>query len=778
MRLVHSWLRELVPVDDDVDAIATTLTDLGISIEGIEHVGAGVDGVVTARVVRTVGHPDAEHIHRVIVDTGDGSERNVWCGAFNMSVGDVVPLALPGTAMPDGRVIEAKPILGIASNGMLCSARELGLGTDHTGILLLPAESPLGVPYTEVLGSRSEIVYDADITRNLPDCYGHRGVARQLGARTGVAVTAVAPLEATGEARSVPVEIVAGDRCGRFSATVISGVRVTSSPDWVVSRLEAAGMRSINNIVDASNYVMLECSQPNHAYDLDTLGGGGFRIRLAAEGERMVTLDGVERTVTAADLLICDADDTPVGLAGVMGGLDTEVTETTSTIVLEVAYFDPVGIVATVDRHGLRSEASMRFDRGVDPDGMAATAARFVEVLRHTCGDLVVHAGATDAISPGLPARRTVMTTAAEINRPLGTSLDERQITDLLTPLGFTVAVDGDKLRVEVPTWRSDCELPADLSEEVARQFGYDRVGRTVPNSKVHGSLTPVQQRRRHLRQVLLGMGASEAMPNPFLADGDLRRAMLETPVVRIVNSLVADESVLRTSLRPGMLKAIAFNASHRQPGVSLYEIGHVYPPGDGELPDEHEVMCLALAGREAPAAMGAWREIASAMRLGARVDQSRVPAGMHPTRSATLVVGRDVVGALGEVHPDVLEAFDITERVALVELNLSLLLAAEPKAAKWKPVSRFPSADIDLAFTTPDEITADRVDKAIRQGGAGLVVACSLFDVYRSEGAAARSLAFRVRLQAIDRTLDEAELAATRSKIIAAVTKLGAQLR
>jgi phenylalanyl-tRNA synthetase beta chain len=289
-----------------------------------------------------------------------------------------------------------------------------------------------------------------------------------------------------------------------------------------------------------------------------------------------------------------------------------------------------------------------------------------------------------------------------------------------------------------------------------------------------------VQQRRRQLREVLLGLGISEAMPNPFLADDDLVRAGLGGDVVRIVNSLVADESVMRTSLRPGLLKAIAFNESHRRPGVAFFEIGHVYPPSSAELPDEHEMLGVLLAGSEAPAAMAVWREIASAMGLGARVDQGTVPAGLHPTRSATLSLGRDVVGAVGEVHPDVLDAFDIHQRVALLELNTTVLLANEPKAATWKPTSRFPSSDLDLAFETPDTVTAEKVDKAIRQSAGGLLVDLALFDVYRGVGVreGARSLAYRLRLQASDRTLTDADLAEVRAKVVAAVGKMGATLR
>ncbi|HSB86659.1 MAG TPA: phenylalanine--tRNA ligase subunit beta [Ilumatobacteraceae bacterium] len=783
MKIVHSWLKELVPVGDDIEAIAEVMTDLGLAVEEIVHVGATVEGVITARVVRTERHPDAAKVHRVYVDAGDGRERHVWCGAFNMQAGDIVPLATPGTAMPDGRVIEPKPILGIQSDGMLCSARELGLGDDHAGIVILPTGIPLGVPYGEALGLATETVYDLDVTRNLPDCFGHRGVARLISGRLGVAVAPPpAPIAATpgAPARQATVELVDGDRCARFTSTVISGVRVVPSPEWMVQRLTAAGMRAINNVVDVSNYVMLELNQPNHAYDLDTLGGSGFRVRLARDGEMMTTLDGVERKLTSGELLICDATDTPIGLGGVMGGLDSEISEATTTIVLEVAWFEPIGIAKTASLLGLRSEASFRFDRGVDPEGMPAAIARFVELLRLTCPELVVHEGMVDAKSAHLPAPTTIDVRVHQVNALLGTSLSGEEMATLIRPVGFEVVDDESTLQVKIPSWRPDCTAEVDITEEVARQYGYTKVGKTVPKSAMHGRLSVAQARRRRLRDVLLGLGISEAMPNPFLADDDLVKAGLDGPAVRIVNSLVAEESVLRTTLRPGLLKAIAFNESHRRPGASLFEIGHAYPPADTELPAEYEELAVVLAGRDAIAAVEVWREIAAAMGFGARIDQSKPPAGMHPTRSATLSLGRDTIGAVGEIHPDVLDAYEVDERVATLELNLSILLALDVKVPLWKPTSRYPSSDLDLAFVTPDSVIAEKVEKAIKQSAGPLLVDLALFDVFRGPGGpeGSRSLAYRLRFQALDRTLGDAELTDLRNKVITGVTKLGATLR
>ena len=781
MKIVHSWLAELAPVGDDVDAVAEIITNLGLAVEDVARVGGSVAGVITAKVLRTERHPDAAKVHRVFVDAGDGVERHVWCGAFNMQAGDVIPLATPGTTMPDGRAIEPKPILGISSDGMLCSARELGLGDDHSGILILPAGTPLGVPYGEALGLGEEVVYDLDVLRNRPDAYGHLGVARDVAAKLGVSVVPAPTLPpAQQPALSATVELFAGDRCPRFTTVVIGGITIGPSPDWMQRRLSAAGMRPINNVVDVSNYVMLETNQPNHAYDFHTLGGGGFRVRLAVEGETIVTLDDVTRTLTADDLLICDATDRPIGLAGIMGGQNTEISDATTTVALECAWFEPAAIMRSVVRAGLRSEASARFERGMDPLGIDRGVARFVELLQLTCPDLVVHEGAVDARSPELPGTTTVTVRPERVSALLGTTFDAATIRALIEPIGFACTADGDHLQVSVPSWRPDCTLEIDIVEEVARHYGYELLGKTVPKSTVPGGLSPMQHRRRRLREVLLGLGLSEAMPHPFLAADELSKAGLPPEAVRLANPLVVGDDVLRTSLRPGLLKAIAFNESHRRTGVALFEIGHVYPPSTDVLPAEFEALGIVIGGADATEAVAIWRELASAMGWGARLDQGTVPAGLHPARSATLSLGRDVIGAVGEVHPDVADAFDVTERVAILELNLSILLGSEPKVAQWKPTSRFPSSDLDLAFVVPNSVAAEKVDKGIRQAAGALLVDLSLFDVYRGQGVpeGSRSLAYRLRLQSVDRTLTDDDVATVRGKVEAITSKMGATLR
>ena len=784
MKILHSWLNEFADFGNDVDAIADRITELGLAVESVDRVGTPVKGVVTAKVLRLEKHPDAAKVTRVYVDAGDGVERHVWCGATNMQAGDIVPLATLGTNMPDGRVITQRGILGIDSEGMLCSGTEIGLSSDGSGLLILPQGTALGLDVYEALGVDSDVVFDLDVTRNRPDCTGYLGVARDLAAGLGKQlVLPKVDQTATGHSLTVPVAIAAPDRCSRFTVQVISGISITQSPDWIARRLARAGMRSINNVVDVSNLVNLELNQPNHAYDFDSVKDG-FIVRLAREGEQFTTLDAVERTLSGDDLLICNAQDKPVGIAGIMGGLDSEVSDATTSIAVEIAYFEPDAVRATSTRLALRTEASLRFERGVDPFGAEFAAARFAELLRITCPNLVVHSGATDARTDALPQQaRTTEVRLNTIKRVLGIDVTAQALEDLIAPIGFTIAksaTDGSVV-VGIPSWRNDCNSEIDIVEEVARHYGYANLGKIVPTSPVHGRLSDVQRRRRILREIVVSLGASEAMPNPFLAPGDLAKVGLsEDNALKLANPLVAEESVLRTSLVPGMLKSIAYNQSHRIRDISLFEIGHVYPQGTEILPDEFESLCIMVAGADASVAMDLWSQVSSSLGVGAQLAQDQPPAGYHATRSAQLKRGKMVLGSVGEIDPTVLANAGIVGRVACLEVNLSVVLSEVPKPQSAQVVSKYPSSDFDLAFVVTNSVSAATLVKALRQAGGNLLIDLALFDVYRGKGVSddSRSLAYRLRLQAPDRTLTDVEVSDVRAKCIAAAEKLGAALR
>lgn len=765
----------------DAERIATALNSLGLPVEEMTVVGTPVAGVVTAKILRTEKHPDAAKVTRCFVDAGDGVELHVWCGATNMKPGDIVALATLGTTMPSGIEIARRGILGIDSEGMLCSESELGMTDESSGILILPPGTALGIDVFEALEIEHDVVFDLDLTRNRADCWGHLGVARDLAAYFNV------PLHGPrcepgqmGEAQSLPVRIDAQQQCGSFTIAYISGVTVGPSPRWVASRLAHLGMRSINNVVDASNLVMLETNQPNHAYDADVVSS--FLVRTARDEETITTLDGVTRNLHTDDLLICNADtDVPVGLAGVMGDLHSEITESTTNLAIESAWFSPDPIRFSAQRHGLRSEASIRFERGTDPHAWKLAAERFVTILRETCPDVQLHAEPTVVQNEFCPQSLPVDISATATHRLLGIEIPVERISSILTSIGFVNTTSGDVVSAIVPTWRPDCAQQVDLIEEVARHFGYDNIGKTIPNSTVHGRLSTVQQRRRILRQVLVGMGLDEAMPSPFLRDGELLEVGLtEDDILRIANPLVADESILRTSLRPGLLKALRYNQSHRASRIGLWEIGHIYPASDAQLPNETEQLAIVVAGGDVGVALTQWNALCDALSVGAQIDQSRVPAGLHPTRSASLTRGKKVVGVVGEVDPLVLDTLGIDGRVSILEVDLSTVLQESPKPVQARDINRFPSSDIDLAFVLHESVPADQLQRALRQAVGKRLVTIELFDVYRGKGVRAdhRSLAFRLRVQQPGGTLTDSDIADIQQACIAGAKKVGAELR
>lgn len=783
MKVLLSWLNEFADFGNEIEELSDAMTSLGMPVEEVVQAGTKVPGVVVAQVLRTERHPDAEKVHRVYVTTDGANELHVWCGAFNMQPGDKIPLATLGTKMPDGREILRRGILGIDSEGMLCSAKELELNDDHGGILILPTDLPLGADAFDALGVTTDTVFDLDLTRNRPDCWGHLGVARDLAAHMRLAFGSDIAGVASHPVHALPVAIVDRESCGRFTATVVKNIRITSSPQWLQDRLARSGMRPINNVVDASNYVMLERNQPTHAYDLRSVESG-FRVRFAKPGETITTLDGQSRDLNPSDIVIANGDDVPVGLGGVMGGLDSEVVDSTTDIALEVAWFPADTVLESAARHGLRSEASARFERGADPHGVELAAWRFVEILRLTCPNLEVHGAPQITRNDLCPAEFvTVDVRLKQVERILGVSLNAQQVADLISPIGFACEDRGGVVAVAVPSWRPDSTMEIDVIEEIARHYGYDALGKSVPNSTVHGRLSTVQQRRRLVHSVMIEAGWSEAMPNPFLDPNAARQAGVpDEAQLALVNPLVAEESVLRVSLRPGLLRTIAYNQSHRVDAIHLYEVGHVYPRGTGSLPDEEEMLCvMSVESRNGElAALNAWTLLVDALNIGAQIDQKTTPPGYHPGRSATLRRGKQVIGAMGEISPVVLKRNGVSGRVSCLEVSLTTVLREEPKPASAKSVSRYPSSDIDLAFVAPDTVVASDIQRALKSAAGQLAVSLDIFDIYRGKGVAegSRSLAFRLRLQAPDRTLTDDEVAGVRQKCIDAAAKLGATLR
>ncbi len=825
MKVLLSWLREFAPIEGDPAELADHLSDLGMAVEEM-RILPSLDGVVVARVAGLRPHPEADRIQLVDVElpgaagAGTDGALQVCCGAFNMSVGDLVPLATVGTTMPGGLEIGERRMRGQLSQGMCCSAAELDLGADAEGIMILPGEFELGASLMSQLGLAGDVLYDLEVNPNRPDAMSVAGVARDLAARLGVPFRIPVPVVSeTGEDISTvaSVEIIDTDLCGRFGARVIRDVSIGQSPLWMQARLTLCGMRPINSVVDVSNYVMLELGTPNHTYDLALVPGGHLGTRRSAGGERLVTLDGTEREMLRGDGLIVDREDRPIGISGVMGGENTEISDSTSAVLLELAWWDRPSISRTSQRLGLRSEASMRFERGTDHELVPIALDRFCELLdRVTPGGVSVCSGRLDGRGDLPPATR-VRVRPSRMSHLLGRPFSADEVRALIEPIGFacqpatgspsTAALDGaaaartsgDDDQVDgavivatVPSFRPDVVTETDVAEEVARHYGYQRLGRTVPRSPAPGRLTPVQRLRRDLRRVLVGAGLSEAMPNPFVAPDAVRRAGIDgAEPVRLLNPLATEESVLRPSLLPGLLTAAAYNSSHRNDTVSLFEIGVVFgspqPKGAdqtvtgtaaaGVLPTETEHLGVIWAGGEPADAVHLTELIATAFGLRLSLTNANDLGGMHPVRAAQVLLGGQSIGVAGEIDPVVCERHGLSQRCAWLQVNVEPLLAAASASAErpYQLVSTYPSSDIDLAFIVPDGIQASDVRQRLAACGGGLVRSVTFIDSYRGSTIpeAARSMTYRLRLQADDRTLTDDEIADIRNECIALATTI-----
>ena len=835
MRVPLSWLRDFAPFEGDPADIAAPLDDLGLVVEVVEHVGEGLGDVVVARIEEVTAIEGADKIRRVVVT--DGSDLvEVACGAKNFAVGDLVALAPVGSVLPGGFAIGKRKMKGMVSNGMLCSGRELRLSEDHAGILILnevDGAAP-GVLLTDALGIGPDVVFDVAVAANRPDAWCMAGVARDLAARMGLpfAVPSTpdlmslvdpggpqAPVPSSGPAVGSVATVQVDDLelCPRFTARVVTGIRVGESPDWLTRRLLAAGMRPINNVVDASNYVMLELGQPTHPYDLDRLAGGGLLVRRAGAGETVTTLDDVERTLgrpgpglgdTGQDCLICDATGAPVGIGGIMGGASSEIGPDTTDVLLEAAYFVPMAIARTSKRLNLRTEASARFERGCDPAGIDRAAERFCELLALTAGpDVTVAEGVLDIVGTDVPVPLEVDVRPSRVNGLLGTELTAPAIAELLVPLGMEAVPTGgddDPVRVVVPTFRPDVRPApmgeADLTEEVARTYGYSRLPRRHPAWPQPGGLTTYQRERRKLKDVLCGIGASEAWTTAFVTESDQVTAGFPPPYIEVTNPLVAAERFLRSSMAPGLVRAIVYNAERRQGDVRLFEVGSVFrladvPDPEGPPAEVDERLCAVFAGEgdDAWSAVAAWHTVAGSLGLADWVMEQGHHRGndgrvSHEYRSATLLSGpavsggrRVTLGEVGELDPTFVETFGLVgtdgrpRRVGWLDLDLDVLLdpaRATRRPLESAPISRFPSSDIDLAFVVPDEVPAGSVEATLVEAGGELLESVQLFDVYRGEslGDGARSLAYRLRFCALDRTLTDEETASLRSGCITAV--------
>ena len=781
-----------MPVSLEPKELAHRLTMAGIEVGDVEEVGEAWEGVCVGKVREVKKHPNADRLTLCTVDLPEETFE-VICGAPNVAAGQNIAFARVGAQLLDGHSgkpfkLKAAKIRGVVSNGMICSKKELGMSDEHEGILVLPEDAPPGVPLFEYLG---DSILELELTPNRPDCLSMLGVAQEVAALTGERVTAP---EVTYEEEPRPagtlasVEIADPDLCSRYTASIVTGVKIGPSPEWMQERLRACGMRPINNVVDITNYVMMEYGQPLHAFDYDKIKDHRIIVRRARAGEHLLTLDGEMRALDPEMLLITDPDG-PIGLAGVMGGANSEVSESTTTLLLESANFNNVNIRRTSTRLKLRSEASLRFDKGLSPELPPRGLTRATQLLTEIAGGTAAR-GIID-VYPGAREREPLHLTEARIEQVLGIAIDRERVRGVLESLGFVCEESGDgTFRVETPYWRSDIGIEDDLVEEVARITGYD----DIPTTPLSGQIPPnepddARRLRERVKDVLAGCGMQEVV-NYSLSDlkgldnaGLSHLAGLDP--LRVANPLRVEQEYLRLSLRPGLLANVEHNRKYHHGPLLMFETGKVYVPKNGQLPEEQDVLAGVVTGNPDDPKDGFLRAkgvIETLLgRLGVEAKFERGEGeGLHPGRVVEVSARGERVAVLGEVHPQVIEAFDIEgASVHVFEVKLDKLGAHLPAAKRYKPVSRYPGALRDLALI----VDADTPSRAVQEviGSFPLVTSVELFDVYSGGQVAEgkKSLAFRVLYQSPSRTLGEHEVNMVQAQLLEKLGReTGAALR
>ncbi|MGH0036535.1 MAG: phenylalanine--tRNA ligase subunit beta [Myxococcota bacterium] len=784
------WLSEWIDLPDTVEELADHFTAGGLEVDSIERSGPDLSPYVVGRVVEREPHPDADRLSLCRVDVGEPELSPIVCGAPNVAAGQSVAVARPGTRLPDGKKLKKTKIRGVESLGMICSARELGLSDEHEGILVLDTDAAPGTPLDRAI-SAGEVVLEIAITANRGDCASLLGMAREVRAHFGGALRwpETAPDEGGRDVgEDVRVEIEDAGGCHRYAARVVRGVRVGPSPDWLRQKLESAGLRSINNVVDVTNLVLLELGQPLHAFDLAHLEGGVVRVRSAAPGERLETLDGEQRTLEAGDLVIADGARA-VALAGVMGGAHSEVSESTRDVLIESAHFHPRRVRRTARRLGLSSDASYRFERGVDRNGIERAADRAARLIAELAGG-EVSKGIAVAEGSAPEAVERIALDPARVTRLLGTEIAAETVVELLgrVEIEATPGDDGT-LDCRVPSHRNDIAIPEDLIEEVARIHGYDRIEPTVSTGPLTAGQVPATWPLAfRVREVLSHQGLVEVMSFPFLDPADLDGLRLpeDDPrrrLVRVLNPIVESEWAMRTTLLASLLRLAHANRSHQVDRIRIFEVARSYQrQAEGELPAERlHVGALVTRGEEhhlwesrepAPLffeAKGLVERLLGRLQVEASLAAASPEPYLHPGASCQVRVGKQTVGRLGEVHPEVARHFGLDVPTALVELDLTALEGCPRRPARYREVSRHPRVVRDLAVLVGTDRPAGEIMEAMRKKGGEHLQSVELFDRYEGKGVpdGKVSLAFRLVYQRTDRTLTDAEVAKSVDRVV-----------
>ena len=818
MKVSLKWLSDYVDVPSDIKEFCDRLDLTGTGVEGVEKLGSAYDGVVVGHVLTCEPHPDSDHMHVVTVDVGAGEPVQIVCGAPNIAAGIKVPVATIGAVLPGDFKIKKSKLRGVTSCGMCCSKRELGMGTDHEGIWILPEDAACGQPIADYL-KLTDTVLDLEITPNRPDCLSMVGMAREVGAM--YQVPASDPLQdmagkleiSAAEAASVSVSIEDEVRCPRYTARVIRDCKVGPSPDWMVERLAAIGQRSINNIVDVTNYILFLFGQPLHAFDFDKLvgddGAAKVIVRAAQEGERLVTLDGEDRALTPDMTVIATPERGAVALAGVMGGLDTEVTDETTNILLEAATFEAGRTSRTSRNLGLISESSMRYERGVDDHSIEVRSAAAAALIAEVSGGTVVLMNEGDEIVDTWPVRSEPVKLRFRVPRfcaMMGSDIPTDFVVGTLERLGCKVegSIDAEVLEVVAPTFRPDLEREIDLYEEVLRLWGMDRIGSTLPGGRGRVGVRTEEQRIASLvNDTLRACGMNETMTYSFAEPSDIERLRMKADdlgdAVELLNPLNADQSVMRQSIVPGLLRSVAYNQSRGVKNVQLYEIGTVFFAAEGrKKPKERQKVAGVMAGAMHEAGWnrsevafdffdgkGVLESIARELALPKvrfRAFSAEEALHLQPGRAAEMMAAGAVIGWVGEIHPLAAGAFEANAPIVAFELDMAALVKAARPARDYVDVPTFPAVAMDQAFVVSEDVTHERMCQVMTSAGGKLLESVSLFDVYRDEervGAGKKSMAYALTYRAADRTLTSEEVERAHERLVKKVCgATGAEVR
>jgi phenylalanyl-tRNA synthetase beta chain len=815
MKVSTEWLSKYVSLENvNITELAEQITRSGIEIDSIEDRNKGVTQVVVGYVKHKEKHPDADKLNVCTVDAGLGEDLQIVCGAKNVDAGQKVPVALVGAELPGGLKIKKAKLRGVPSHGMICSAKELGLNDkllpkeQQEGILVLPEHVEIGTPITKLLGLDDQIL-DFDLTPNRSDCLSMLGAAYEVGAILGREVKLPTPekdlVEVQKPAREyVSVKMDAPALCDHYAVRYIAGVKIASSPLWMQNRLMAAGVRPINNIVDVTNYVMMEYGQPLHAFDADKIAGGVIGVREATAGESLVTLDGQERKLEAGTLLIVDGEDRPIALAGVMGGLDTEVTEQTTNIVLESAKFSGSSVRITSRQLGLRSEASLRFEKEVDPNGVIPALNR-AAALMMKYADGSIHQGVVETVVQQ-PQERIIALSISKLNAFLGTDISSLETKTILSRLHFDCGdVSGNTIEVRVPTRRGDITRDVDLIEEVARLYGYDNIPTTViEGPTTAGGYTEQQALRRNLRKLLVHGGWQEAMGYSFVKEGSSRlfpRLGTGEYEVKLAMPMSEERGVLRSSLLPGLTEIAAYNRNRKLDNLALFEIGNVFLSTEEKLtkqPQELSVLGLLLTGNRGekrwnvPAEKvdffdikGALESVFDALGLSESITyEANKPTGFHPGRSASVYLtapeGKLWIGTLGQLHPELQRELDL-EDTYVAELLLEPIYRYAGATVAYRDLPRFPSMQRDIAVVVSEEVQAGDLIGTIRQTAGELLESVEVFDVFTGSklGDGKKSVALSLVYRHKERTLTDEEIAEVHGSVVSVLEQtFAAELR